>query len=100
MNADFVELSLLLIMKDAHRRLTDEQRKRLASLFALGSYLAASDSKKNRFMKTAKLIQADKGENTLTSKCYVEVDERIDDLLEVFHHCRPIKFARVVKRFV
>lgn len=35
----------------------------------------------------------------IPSNVYVELDERVDELIEIFHRCRPSKFSSVTARF-
>ena len=98
MNATTAELSLLILMKAARHEMNTQDRQMLYNWFNLGVYLANTDAKKNRLTKARNLLKSCNS-NTIPSAIYVELDERIDELIEIFHRCRPLKFSSVTTRF-
>lgn len=98
MNATTAELSLLILMKSARYEMDKQDRQMLYNWFNLGVYLANTDAKKNRLTKARNLLKNCES-NTIPSAVYVELDDRVDELIEIFHRCRPLKFSSVTTRF-
>ena len=103
MDATTAELSLLILMKSARYEMDKQDRQMLYNWFNLGVYLANTEAKKTRLNK-ARLNKARNAikyctSSTIPSNVYVELDERVDELIEIFHRCRPAKFSSVTARF-
>ena len=98
MNATTAELSLLILMKAAHHEMNTQDRQMLYNWFNLGVYLANTEAKKTRLNKARNAIKYCTS-SIIPSSMYVELDERVDELIEIFHRCRPSKFSSVTARF-
>lgn len=98
MNATTAELSLLILMKAAHHEMNTQDRQMLYNWFNLGVYLANTEAKKTRLNKARNAIKYCTS-SIIPSNVYVELDERVDELIEIFHRCRPSKFSSVTARF-
>lgn len=98
MNATTAELSLLVLMKSARYEMDKQDRQMLYNWFNLGVYLANTEAKKTRLNKARNAIKCC-ASSIIPSNVYVELDERVDELIEIFHRCRPSKFSSVTARF-
>ncbi len=98
MNATTAELSLLVLMKSARYEMDKQDRQMLYNWFNLGVYLANTEAKKTRLNKARNAIKYCTS-SIIPSNVYVELDERVDELIEIFHRCRPSKFSSVTARF-
>ena len=98
MNATTAELSLLVLMKSARYEMDKQDRQMLYNWFNLGVYLANTEAKKTRLNKARNAIKYCIS-SIIPSNVYVELDERVDELIEIFHRCRPAKFSSVTARF-
>lgn len=98
MNATTAELSLLILMKSARYEMDKQDRQMLYNWFNLGVYLANTEAKKARLNKARNAIKYCTS-SIIPSNVYVELDERVDELIEIFHRCRPSKFSSVTARF-
>ena len=98
MNATTAELSLLILMKSARYEMDKQDRQMLYNWFNLGVYLANTDAKKTRLNKARNAIKYCTS-RVIPSSVYVELNERLDELIESFHRCRPAKFSSVTARF-
>lgn len=98
MNATTAELSLLILMKSARYEMDKQDRQMLYNWFNLGVYLANTEAKKTRLNKARNAIKYCTS-SIIPSNVYVELDERVDELIEIFHRCRPSKFSSVTARF-
>lgn len=98
MNATTAELSLLVLMKSARYEMDKQDRQMLYNWFNLGVYLANTEAKKTRLNKARNAIKHCTS-SIIPSNVYVELDERVDELIEIFHRCRPAKFSSVTARF-
>lgn len=98
MNATTAELSLLVLMKSARYEMDKQDRQMLYNWFNLGVYLANTEAKKARLNKARNAIKYC-ASSIIPSNVYVELDERVDELIEIFHRCRPSKFSSVTARF-
>lgn len=98
MNATTAELSLLILMKAAHHEMNTQDRQMLYNWFNLGVYLANTEAKKARLNKARNAIKYCTS-SIIPSNVYVELDERVDELIEIFHRCRPSKLSSVTARF-
>lgn len=98
MNATTAELSLLVLMKSARYEMDKQDRQMLYNWFNLGVYLANTEAKKARLNKARNAIKYCTS-SIIPSNVYVELDERVDELIEIFHRCRPSKFSSVTARF-
>lgn len=98
MNATTAEFSLLVLMKSARYEMDKQDRQMLYNWFNLGVYLANTEAKKTRLNKARNAIKYCTS-SIIPSNVYVELDERVDELIEIFHRCRPSKFSSVTARF-
>jgi hypothetical protein len=98
MNATTAELSLLVLMKSARYEMDKQDRQMLYNWFNLGVYLANTEAKKARLNKARNAIKYCTS-SIIPSNVYVELDERVDELIEIFHRCRPSKLSSVTARF-
>lgn len=98
MNATTAELSLLILMKSARYEMDKQDRQMLYNWFNLGVYLANTEAKKTRLNRARNAIKYCTS-SIIPSNVYVELDERVDELIEIFHRCRPSKFSSVTARF-
>lgn len=98
MNATTAELSLLVLMKSARYEMDKQDRQMLYNWFNLGVYLANTEAKKARLNKARNAIKYCTS-SIIPSNVYVELDERVDELIEIFHRCRPAKLSSVTARF-
>lgn len=98
MDATTAELSLLILMKSARYEMDKQDRQMLYNWFNLGVYLANTEAKKTRLNKARNAIKYCTS-SIIPSNVYVELDERVDELIEIFHRCRPTKFSSVTARF-
>lgn len=98
MNATTAELSLLILMKSARYEMDKQDRQMLYNWFNLGVYLANTEAKKARLNKARNAIKYCTS-SIIPSNVYVELDERVDELIEIFHRRRPAKFSSVTARF-
>lgn len=86
MNATTAELSLLVLMKSARYEMDKQDRQMLYNWFNLGVYLANTEAKKTRLNKARNAIKYCTS-SIIPSNVYVELDERVDELIEIFHRC-------------